>query len=56
MSPAKMPVIEPEWQQIPVIEPEWKVHVPVIEPEWKGFGRFLVADLSSKGPALQVLW
>jgi len=58
MSVRKMPLIEPEWNEAPLIEPEWRT-APLIEPEWenmRGFGRVMVADLGSTGPAIQTLW
>ncbi|HZW56908.1 MAG TPA: hypothetical protein VFF30_11525 [Nitrososphaerales archaeon] len=58
MSVRRMPLIEPEWNQAPLIEPEWR-QSPLIEPEWeavRGFGRVMVADFGSSGPAIQTLW
>ena len=58
MSVRKIPLIEPEWKEAPLIEPEWRT-APLIEPEWEtvlGFGRVMVADLGSTGPAIQTLW
>jgi len=55
----KAPFIEPEWNEAPFIEPEWGTNAPMIEPEWDafvGFGRFVLADLGSKGPVLESLW
>ncbi len=57
----KIPLIEPEWRnEVPLIEPEWRNVAPLIEPEWEtqvlGFGRVMVADLGSTGPAIQTLW
>ena len=60
MTIKRMPLIEPEWNQAPLIEPEWRT-APLIEPEWEtpmraGFGRMMVSDLGSNGPAIQTLW
>ncbi|MGI0078982.1 MAG: hypothetical protein ACRECH_05105 [Nitrososphaerales archaeon] len=52
------PYIEPEWNEAPYIEPEWRT-APYIEPEWEtygGFGRMVVVDSGSHGPAIQTLW
>ncbi|MDG6994936.1 MAG: hypothetical protein JRN52_03350 [Nitrososphaerota archaeon] len=58
MSVRRTPLIEPEWKQAPLIEPEWR-QAPLIEPEWKSaqnFGRVAVAEIGSRGPAIESLW
>ncbi|MHB1908654.1 MAG: hypothetical protein ACYCQJ_07245 [Nitrososphaerales archaeon] len=56
MSVKRTPKIEPEWRKAPKIEPEWRT-APKIEPEWdSAFGRVIVADCGSQGPALRTLW